>query len=530
MSLAEIHPVLSIATQQRLASANVVFFGHYGDVTHLAQLRGDPRQTLYRQAHAVAQALEGTDHQQQLQHLQQQVKRLQQHNQELHDQLQQAVVLDQQKQAQFAAVGQSEGVSLPVTQRLLRVFLQNRTPSVPQLGRWTHQAARRSTALLEVLDDFSRPRTQQAAGDEIFFGKKPCLMVVDQPSLCWQSGRLVAQRDGPEWAQELGHYPGLVQLTRDGGLALKKGLAVVNAQRHKHHQPAIADQEDHFHIFREGTRALQKMQHRAARLLTKAEETERKLTRQYQRTGSRRGLGGATVKAWKAAEEAMDEWSAAQGVWESLRGQLPLFTPQGGLNTRAQAEAAITAALPQLVGPAWSKVKRQLQHREVLTFLDRAQQGVQALPLPPEVCAAALRVEGLRRQPGVLSGAKASACALRAVLLAAQMVLCLSGAVGGEALAQVRAVLGQVWRASSLVEGINSVARMQQSRHRRMTQGLLDLKRLYWNCRAFRTGKRKKKSPYELLGVVLPTQDWWALLKLSPEELRQQLSAPKVAA
>jgi hypothetical protein len=43
--------------------------------------------------------------------------------------------------------------------------------------------------------------------------------VVDQPSLCWQSGRLVAQRDGQEWAQELGHYPGLEQLTRDAGTA-----------------------------------------------------------------------------------------------------------------------------------------------------------------------------------------------------------------------------------------------------------------------------------------------------------------------
>jgi hypothetical protein len=75
------------------------------------------------------------------------------------------------------------------------------------------------------------------------------------------------------------------------------------------------------------------------------------------------------------------------------------------------------------------------------------------------------------------------------------------------------------------VECINSVARMQQSRHRRMTQGLLDLKRLYWNCREFRTGRRRKKTPYELLGLRLPTKDWWELLKLTPERLRQQLSA-----
>lgn len=63
-----------------------------------------------------------------------------------------------------------------------------------------------------------------------------------------------------------------------------------------------------------------------------------------------------------------------------------------------------------------------------------------------------------------------------------------------------------------------------------MTQELLDLKRLYWNCRAFGTGPRRKRTPYDLLGVKLPTTDWWALLKLPPDQLRQQLSAPEVAA
>ena len=72
--------------------------------------------------------------------------------------------------------------------------------------------------------------------------------------------------------------------------------------------------------------------------------------------------------------------------------------------------------------------------------------------------------------------------------------------------------------------------RMQQSRHRRLTQGLLDLKRLYWNGRRFRTGKRRGQSPYERLGLKLPPLPWWELLKLSPEELRQQLSAQEAAA
>ena len=78
-------------------------------------------------------------------------------------------------------------------------------------------------------------------------------------------------------------------------------------------------------------------------------------------------------------------------------------------------------------------------------------------------------------------------------------------------------------RASSAVECVNSVVRMHQGRHRHVSQGLLDLKRLYWNCRVFREGKRKGKSPYDLLGLNLPSADWWQLLQMAPEELEQRL-------
>jgi hypothetical protein len=67
-------------------------------------------------------------------------------------------------------------------------------------------------------------------------------------------------------------------------------------------------------------------------------------------------------------------------------------------------------------------------------------------------------------------------------------------------------------RASSAVECMNSVLRMHQSRHKTVTQGLLDLKRLYWNCRAFREGKRRGRCPYEHLGLKLPSYRFWDLL------------------
>jgi len=186
--------------------------------------------------------------------------------------------------------------------------------------------------------------------------------------------------------------------------------------------------------------------------------------------------------------------------------------------------------LPQLAGEEWAKVRRLLQRPEVFTYLDQVEEKLAALPVAPELRQAVVDGEGLRRHPELLQGKEPSAGAAWGVLLLAGVVLARGGAAGAQAGAAVRGVLQQAWRASSLVEGLNSVLRMQQARHRRLSQGLLDLKRLYWNCREFRTGKRKKQTPYARLGLTLPTADWWALLMIPPEQLRQQVSTPKVAA
>jgi hypothetical protein len=42
---------------------------------------------------------------------------------------------------------------------------------------------------------------------------------------------------------------------------------------------------------------------------------------------------------------------------------------------------------------------------------------------------------------------------------------------------------------------------------------MLDLKRLHWNTRVFRRGKRKGRCPYEHLRLALPRCDFWGLLQ-----------------
>ena len=60
---------------------------------------------------------------------------------------------------------------------------------------------------------------------------------------------------------------------------------------------------------------------------------------------------------------------------------------------------------------------------------------------------------------------------------------------------------------------MNSVLRMHQARHRTLNQGLLDLKRLYWNAREFRGGERRGRCPYEHLGLQRPSYRFWDLLE-----------------
>jgi hypothetical protein len=520
----------SLSVPTKIASAAAVFCGRYGDVTRLAIDRGVFRQSLYREAHAVARALDPDPGNAALADLRQRLALALAECRRLQQQLARAIVLDDDKQAQFASTAQALGVSLSAARALLAVLLGQAAPSVAHLGRLSQQAGRRASAALVVLDDYARARAKQVAADEIFVGPKPVLMTLEQHSLCWLGGRLANSRDGSEWVKEFQQLPAVEQVTRDGGQGLEKGLQLVNAQRREDHRPEVADQEDHFHILHRGRRGLREVKAKAVRALRQAEQAEAALRRDRRKGKIPGGRYAAVALRWRQAERAFDRWSRQERAFERLRAGLRLFTPQGQLNTPERAEAEARAVLAELDGPEWSRLRTKLVGPKAFTFLVRVQEQLAALPVSAELREAAVQVEGLRQQPEALRGEGASARAGRGLLLACGLVLSLSGEAGQQALALVRGVLSGVWRSSSLVEGLNSVLRMQQRRQKRMSQGLLDLKRLHWNCHVFVAGRRKGQSPYQRLGMMLPPGGWWQLLKRTPEQLRDQLSELNPAA
>ena len=159
---------------QRIASAFAVLCGHYGDVTKMAQDREQSRQSLYREAQQVADAVDGAATLARIDELQRQLAEQRAEIQVLQERLQHAVEITPDKQHEFATVAQAEGVSLSVARRLLRVVSGPKsTRAEATLGRATLGAGKLAGPLLQVLDEAARPAVKQGTADEIFLDADP---------------------------------------------------------------------------------------------------------------------------------------------------------------------------------------------------------------------------------------------------------------------------------------------------------------------------------------------------------------------
>jgi hypothetical protein len=159
---------------QRITSAFAVLCGQYGDVTRMATAREQSRQSLYREAEQVVNAVDGAAAQARIDELQRQLAEQRAEVQALKGRLKLAVEITPDKQHEFATVAQAEGVSLSVARRLLGVMTgQRRSRAVATLGRATLEAGKKAGPLLKVLDEAVRPQIKQGTADEIFLDANP---------------------------------------------------------------------------------------------------------------------------------------------------------------------------------------------------------------------------------------------------------------------------------------------------------------------------------------------------------------------
>jgi hypothetical protein len=515
-----------------IGNAAAVLCGRRGAVTARAREAGCSRQAAYEQADRVEAAVTAA-------HaggpsraaLVGEVAELREENRQLWQALEQAVDFPEAKQQQFAGLATAAGLSLNQVVALLELLLAAARPSRAVVGRWVQEAGRQAGRVLAVLDEACAALVRRLCLDEIFCHRRPVLVGVEPHSLAWLLGRKAADCTGATWRQALAPWAGVEAVVADGGSGLRNGLAQVQAERAASGGPALETGLDLFHIKQEAQRVLRVLWAPVVQAWGRAEKADAVLAakRWHGHKGPAQTAAHAANRAWRKAYQRFEAYERQEQAWRQLEAAFELYRPDGRPNDRAAAEADIAAALTGLVGPVWDSVRNVVRDRRSLTFLDQVQRGLAAAEPRAEVRAALVELWRLRH-PGRRGRGPQRAEPLRRVQALVQALVCRGLAADWEqAYRKVAAVLGGVVRASSAVEGMNSVVRMHQARHRQLTQGLLDLKRLYWNCRRFVEGKRRRRSPYQLLGLALPTGDWWELLGMDPDGLRQLLSPSAVA-
>ena len=437
--------------------------------------------------------------------------------------------LSESKQREFASTGAAMGLSLSQIVILLAIVLPRRmAPSRATVGRWARQSEAQASRLLRVLDQACQRFVLVLCLDEIFFHRAPILMAVEPVSLAWLAGQRGPDRTGASWCAVIEKWPDVEHVVADGGSGLERGVKLANARRQVQVEEAetvpkeaITMGLDVFHSQRELERVQQRQWKQAERKLAAASEADAKLAKLKRQGGDPRGVASHAARAWRQAEQSFDEAVQSEGLVKQVEAALCWFDASGRLLSRSEAREQLDQASAQLIGSQWSKVQRLLKDDRTLSHLDRLKMQLAEVAPEPMLCESLTRLWFFREQ---LKRAKSEERdQLRSWIVMEQILcsrLCLDWQ---ETYIEVDKQLRQAVRASSAVEGVNSVVRMQQGRHRHVSQGMLDLKRLYWNCRVFREGKRKRRSPYELLGLKLPTSDWWQLLQMDPQEVEQIL-------
>lgn len=163
--------MLKLPVRTWILNAAAALSGHHGAVTRQAERSGCSRETVYEHADKVQLRLDGDPNDAAVAQLRSENQRLREVIAGLKREVEGRVVLDKDKQREFATTAFAMGVSLRQVEDLLGVLLPaDQVPDHSTLGRWVAEEARRAGAILATLDPACVGRVETLAIDEIFFG------------------------------------------------------------------------------------------------------------------------------------------------------------------------------------------------------------------------------------------------------------------------------------------------------------------------------------------------------------------------
>jgi hypothetical protein len=370
----------------------------------------------------------------------------------------------------------------------------------------------------EVTSKFS-----SACVDEIFFHQIPILTVVDPASMTVGACERSQDRTGESWHAVLSHFPNLDYIISDQAKGIARGIYLTAET-----PGTIQHQRDLYHFLIEVSRTTRRLETGLEKLL-KAEE-------QAWQDWAKGRIYVKTVEKIEVTVirqlEFMEQYYQAL---ELLDFAFSPMTSEHQVNAREHGRQILSDVIQRLNSLTELGIDDLVKTLEkkapgCLVFLDQLQRELSVIPVelgedvvPPtnggeDSQFTAMEIRELAIQEVCLEHAMADDpsdkdfCAYRAVWEKVRSLKKLMP-IFLQVVSAVRRILYHPKRASSLVECYNSILRPIQQVKKQVTQEFLWLKALHHNMKTFKQGRRKGKSPFQLLGVGFGNQDWIGLME-----------------
>lgn len=405
---------------------------------------------------------------------------------------------------------------------LQAAFDVDRSPA--SLSALLHEAGRRAGEILKEVNHSVLGPVMQAR-DELFVGRDPILLMIEPNSLVITGLYATQDRDAETW--------GCVLLFTQDRRVQIKGLAedgcIPYGASCKAAKLDVAIQKDVWHPLEDVRKVIKDVEREAIQKLKAAERLEKQLRKHWDETA---------FAKWAELEAQFDElvmqidqlcfwrgclWDAVELVdWRN--GEIRNLAINQWL-----AEETLKG-IKQLPHPRIQKLAERLENQlpEMLTFLDGIVQPLsdwQALVEQhfQDHSAAACFQDSVARLWRLEHALRSGQKQFRKTALEAQQWLAAwheDDPQLKELAEKLLNLLERTVRTSCAAETINSVLRPYLIRRRECTdltsrQLFLNLFALWFNLHKFERGPRKGKSPYELAGIDLGTDDWLTLLGYS---------------
>jgi hypothetical protein len=407
---------------------------------------------------------------------------------------------------------------------LQAAFDEGRSPAF--MSGLIHEAGQRAGEILQSVDHSPLGRVVQAR-DELFVGRDPILLLVEPHSLTITGLYAPADREAETW--------GCVLLFTQDRRVQIQGLAEDNcipyAASCKLAQLDAAIQKDVWHPMEEVRKVIRDVEREALRKMEALQKLEKRLRKRWEE---------ADFAEFVKVDEQMNDLLAQSHRLRYLRSCLwdaveLVDWRSGEIRDRPINQWWAEETLKEMKRLPHLRIQKLVERLkdlipEMLTFLD----GI-AQPLADWQVQAAKHFQ----DRAWATGFQASVARLwrlehalrngqgqfrKAALEAEQwLALWIEADPQTQELAEkLLSLLESTVRTSSAAETINSVLRPYLDRRREGTdlvsrQLFLNLFVLWFNMHKFERGPRKGKSPYELAGIDLGTDDWLTLLGYPPD-------------